>query len=746
MNYFSRLKYYTALTPERIKTISVEPGADISSVNVAMQKHRTPFLLVVNKFGAFEAVIDKNKTVYSYPSSKYASLGIDDPAEPEDICRKFVENPTQDALIVVDKYQRIRKVFAKNPYSQGGFEFLYGSLFQAGYSFAAFIRFMKINKVALLGMNGISRLIYKDLKDNGIEVVKIYTHDGTDHLFDERRTAQFKYIEDSEYAEFDALINCVNSLDAHVTAAGKTRVIDARRLISAAEMYAHCIFPLLKRLESLNKQGVRAYLFFEPCLYRLTNASDHERDLWEYDLSVNYGIDKAKAGEKPWDTIFASETLSGEEWLSACRMPQRSYSDGTHTFLKGKAFAETKDKQRLFHVKDGYRVTEGSPNAENSFVFFGGANISGELIPEDERVIPACVRKMFSGVLPEANFRFYNMGVQGINYLGLLQQIDSFNFREKDICVVMINPERRFVSFEESEIQAFLGNEIFDTQALYARPHNEGEIFVNKDSLLSHIGCETAAKFIAATVQNHSGLSYMTVRNKFTDACSPVCPDLIRINYLPETTDYLHWVAALQEEHRLPDAENKKIAAVVLTADPFTHGHRHLCEQALHEADYLYVFITQEDKFKYPFEDRLTMAHQNLGDIPNIKVIASGEYFDSAKTFPEYFNKEKRPEQIVDATINMDCFLKIAEALNITMYFTAEEPEDPISQQALEQYSAGLPPAVQVITLPRLQDENGSLISAKLFRQMIAKGKHKEAQKIAPHHTYLYLKEKGFVL
>jgi hypothetical protein len=743
MDYFRSLKYYTVLTPERIRAISIEPGADISGVNVAMQKNRTPFLLVVNKYGAFEAVIDKNKTIYSCPSPKYAALGIDDPAEPEDICRKFTENPAQDALVVIDRYQRIRKVFAKNGYSQGGFEFLYGFLFQSGYSFAAFVRFMKIHKVALLGMNGVSRLIYHDLKANGIEVVKIYTHDAADHLFDGRRTAQFKYIEDAEYAEFDALINCVNSLDAHVAAAGKTRVVDARRLLAVAEAYANFLFPLFRRFESLNKRGVRAYLFSAPSLRRIQDASGYERDLWDYDLNGIYGIDKAKAGEKPWDAIFTSATLSGEEWLSASRMPQRPYNDGARTFFKGKPFAQTKGKRRVFNVKDGYRVTDGSTDAENSFVFFGNT-MSGELIPEDEYLIPSHVRKMLRGDLPEAGYRFLNLGIQSLSYAGLLQQIDSFDFHPGDVCAVMVNAAQYLTSLEEDEIQAFLGNEIFDMQSLFARPHDYGEVFVNKDGLLSHIGCGLAAKFIASTVENHSGLSFINIRNRFTDTYRPVCTDLIRINYLPETTDYLHWVAELRAEHRLPNADSLKIAAVVLTADPFTHGHRHLCGRALEESDYLYVFITQEDEFKNSFDDRLEIARRNLSGIPNIKVIASGEYFDSAKTFPEYFDKEKKPQQMIDSSINMDCFLKIAGALNITKYFAAEETDDPISLQALEQYCAGLPRGgVQVITAPRLRDESDRPISAKLFRQMVAKGSYDEAQKIVPELTCSYLKEKA---
>jgi [citrate (pro-3S)-lyase] ligase len=41
--------------------------------------------------------------------------------------------------------------------------------------------------------------------------------------------------------------------------------------------------------------------------------------------------------------------------------------------------------------------------------------------------------------------------------------------------------------------------------------------------------------------------------------------------------------------------EGKRIGAIVMNANPFTLGHRHLVEQAAHSCDHLHLFVVQED-------------------------------------------------------------------------------------------------------------------------------------------------------
>ncbi|MDR2648313.1 MAG: hypothetical protein LBB94_01130, partial [Clostridiales bacterium] len=188
----------------------------------------------------------------------------------------------------------------KNNYRQSGFEFAYSGLAQAGYTLAAFAKLLNLSRIALYGINNIARLVYNDFQSNGIEVIKLYTHDNADYLLDRRRTEQFAHIRDADYLEFDAVINCANSLDIHIKAAGRTRVINARKLLQFAEVYTLRIIPIFQKFAELNMRGVRTFWFSPPCVDQIENPSDREIELWEYNISSKISWERARANKKPW--------------------------------------------------------------------------------------------------------------------------------------------------------------------------------------------------------------------------------------------------------------------------------------------------------------------------------------------------------------------------------------------------------------------------------------------------------------
>ena len=49
----------------------------------------------------------------------------------------------------------------------------------------------------------------------------------------------------------------------------------------------------------------------------------------------------------------------------------------------------------------------------------------------------------------------------------------------------------------------------------------------------------------------------------------------------------------------------EKIGAIVMNANPFTLGHRHLVEQAAQRCDALHLFVVREDASFFPFSARL---------------------------------------------------------------------------------------------------------------------------------------------
>ena len=64
-----------------------------------------------------------------------------------------------------------------------------------------------------------------------------------------------------------------------------------------------------------------------------------------------------------------------------------------------------------------------------------------------------------------------------------------------------------------------------------------------------------------------------------------------------------------------------KCGAIVMNCNPFTKGHRYLIEQAAGQVDLLYIFVVEEDKSTFKFEDRIEMVRRGTVDLDKVKVL-----------------------------------------------------------------------------------------------------------------------------
>lgn len=124
------------------------------------------------------------------------------------------------------------------------------------------------------------------------------------------------------------------------------------------------------------------------------------------------------------------------------------------------------------------------------------------------------------------------------------------------------------------------------------------------------------------------------------------------------------------------------VGAVVMNCNPFTFGHRYLIEKALEECTYLIVFVVEEDKSIFSFEDRLSLVDAGTKDLDNVIIIPSGRFVLSSLTFSEYFNKSKMQDRVIDTSLDVTIFAReIAPCLHITKRFVGEEPFDSVTRQ-----------------------------------------------------------------
>lgn len=145
------------------------------------------------------------------------------------------------------------------------------------------------------------------------------------------------------------------------------------------------------------------------------------------------------------------------------------------------------------------------------------------------------------------------------------------------------------------------------------------------------------------------------------------------------------------------------IGSIVMNCNPFTRGHRYLIEKALETVDFLILFVVEEDKSLFTFEERFAMVCAGVSDLANVMVVPSGAFILSQQTFPQYFMKIVDEELVNSTEYDIRIFAEqIAPKLNISYRFVGEEPEDQVTSAYNEAMKRILPSnGVKVVEIPR---------------------------------------------
>lgn len=183
----------------------------------------------------------------------------------------------------------------------------------------------------------------------------------------------------------------------------------------------------------------------------------------------------------------------------------------------------------------------------------------------------------------------------------------------------------------------------------------------------------------------------------------------------------------------------KRIGAIVMNANPFTLGHRHLVEHAANACDWLHLFIVREDASFIAFRDRLTMVKQGIAHLPNVTLHEGSSYIISRATFPAYFLKEtglvQRAWSEIDVLIFRDY---IAPALGVTHRFIGSEPFCDITSQYNQTMHALLAAQITVEEIPRAKAA-GQAISASEVRRLLKTQQFSRIREIVPETTFAHL-------
>ena len=186
--------------------------------------------------------------------------------------------------------------------------------------------------------------------------------------------------------------------------------------------------------------------------------------------------------------------------------------------------------------------------------------------------------------------------------------------------------------------------------------------------------------------------------------------------------------------------EGAKVSAIVMNANPFTLGHRHLVQTAAQQSDIVHVFMVQADKSAFSTEDRYRLISEGVTEFGNVYLHYGGDYIISGATFPSYFLKDT--EQVVDAHAQLDIQIfceRIAPALGITTRYVGTEPTCKVTShynntmhQICSQHG------INVVEVERLVID-GTAVSASKVRELLSDKKLDEIRALVPSSTYEFL-------
>jgi cytidyltransferase-like protein len=363
---------------------------------------------------------------------------------------------------------------------------------------------------------------------------------------------------------------------------------------------------------------------------------------------------------------------------------------------------------RRVNTSGGHRVTTDQPKNYGRTVYLvGGCQIFG-VGASDEGTVASHLQRLFNDLAPEQeavvqNYGFYLAEAGDAQTGEELAILNALPAKAGDVilCDFGINPEIPHVDMAEAA----------------RRPHHYGEVFFDTMHRTEDGNRMIADKLFAGLERE----------NFFAEGLNSDARKALA-EYKKILTDFYNSMFGIT------------IGAVVMNCNPFTMGHRYLIEQAAAQVDHLIIFVVQEDKSVFPFDERLRLVDEGVSDLKNVTVIPSGRFIISSLTFSGYFNKAETQDRAVDSSLDVALFAReIAPCLNISARFAGEEPFDAVTRRYNDTMRAVLPQyGIRFIEIPR-KEIAGEAISASRVRKLLETRDFAEIAKIVPRATLEYL-------
>jgi [citrate (pro-3S)-lyase] ligase len=490
---------------------------------------------------------------------------------------------------------------------------------------------------------------------------------------------------------------------------------------------------IVKAYRYLHARKVRLVYFELPVFDKIRNLSSFEVgriENWKFDFDT---IKK----ELPWfRKIYGNEITV--DYITALFEGGIVVNDGNRRRVLDFCNA-------YVHIINGIRLTIGQPKSYNNIIYTHGAcTIRGTGV-EDSQTIASFIQENCNLRFPHNAYCVVNMGIgRGSTVYDDYKRMKENIYHAGDI-VVWCPFNHVAIPGPPRKLAEKLDFHYHETSHLFNRPHEYGEWFIDDVLHTNKIGNKVLADFIFNKLLEHKIIDDETANIQLPGELAKTD----RINSGPEIKIYANnseFRGYLRKLKKLKK-ENKKslIGCIVMNCNPFTNGHKYLIEYASACVDFLYIFVVEENKSYFSFEDRYNLIRLGTSCLQNVILLPSGKFIISALTFPGYFYKDNLKDATIDCSTDVTLFAQyIAPILNIKIRFAGEEPLDPVTNQYNQAMAELLPCySIEFRVIPR-KESGGQVISASRVREYYENGNLEKIRELVPQTTYEYLTARNY--
>ncbi|EPN8225727.1 citrate lyase ligase [Vibrio alginolyticus] len=386
-------------------------------------------------------------------------------------------------------------------------------------------------------------------------------------------------------------------------------------------------------------------------------------------------------------------------------------------------------------VRNGIRTTTGQPSSFNNRILFYGTSTTYSVGTSDEDTIVSQVQKEINKY--QEHVKVENHGIQGLHLLLAINNLMQTDINAGDVIVFFDYDE--FSHFKDESIYKLDLNKFERGDGLFL---DLGKNHCHFSPRGNRILAKIIAKEILLPIINKDVIKNpnIVLSEKFHKILDDIKYILFKKTAQALESCEMKSYLALLEKH-VPDP-GIKVGSVAVNCNPITKGHLHLLEHAARNVDKLFIFVIEEDKSYFRFEDRLRLVTESTIHLENVTVIRGGKFICTELTYPDYFDKETK-ETTADASMEAWFFCEyIAPKLNITKIFLGDEPKCMITNQYNQKMQELLPKYnIDVEIIDRISS-NDEVISASKVRALLNVADFEGIRKIVPDPTYRFLVDK----